>query len=167
MSGVAVVACSFFPEVGPLRDDGTPADEATSSGSPATSSGSSGSSGSTGSVGTPDGSADLPVGDGGDGSDAGPKTWTVIAGPKDDEVFSPRTITIRAGDEVRWLFEVSGHNVIGANGQFCAPNDTNCGSAPEMPKGAIYTRKFPVPGTFNYYCGPHEDDNMRGTVIVK
>ena len=32
--------------------------------------------------------------------------------------------------------------------------------------GLVYRHRFEIPGTYRYVCGPHEDDEVVGTVIV-
>jgi plastocyanin len=88
--------------------------------------------------------------------------------------YSPDKITIKAGDTVRWvndgqtIHDVSTNPAIAQN-----PKDTS------MPKGAVafdsgfippagtYSYTFTVPGTYRYFCLPHEKDGMVGVVVVK
>jgi plastocyanin len=104
---------------------------------------------------------------GSDASTGGPRTHVVNVGPGDRELFQPSSLTIKVGDEVRWIFSSGGHNVVGPGGAWCSPNNTNCGSPPEEDRGATYSRTFTTAGTFNYQCDQHDDDNMKGVVIVQ
>jgi len=148
--------CGFFPEVGALRSsdqDAAPSPTVPGTNTPppiVTDAGA-------------DADAAVEVDSGGT---TGPRTHTINVGPGDREIFQPSALTIKAGDEVRWLFSSNGHNVVGQGGAWCSPNNTNCGSPPELDRGAVYMRVFPTAGTFAYSCASHDDDNMRGTITV-
>ncbi len=142
---LSLVACGFTAEVGALRQD----DDA-------------------GSRSPPDDASSSSIGDAGsDANDASARKFTVIVGPNEQKLFEPKTLTIRAGDRVEWLFMSSGHTLVAVNGAFCAPDDTSCGSPPTQPRGALYSRTFMTPGTFAYQCSRHSGDNMRGKIIVE
>src|ERR1043166_6573811 len=56
--------------------------------------------------------------------------YDVTVGP--DLACHPNTVNISVGDTVRWTWAGSGHSVTSgdpctADGQFCSPNNTNCG----------------------------------------
>jgi plastocyanin len=36
-----------------------------------------------------------------------------------------------------------------------------------MPPGATFDYTFTVPGTYHYFCVPHEKAGMVGTIVVK
>src|SRR5262245_48985317 len=106
----------------------------------------------------------------------GPTLHTVTVGPQGSLSFSPAMLTIKAGDTVRWVWASSFHNVVSgqvvggvemADGNFCVPNDTACGSAPLLNTGATYDHTFPVAGTFPYFCVPHGSLGMVGTIVVQ
>ena len=73
--------------------------------------------------------------------------------------FSPRSVTINAGDSVTWTgLEPGFHNAETDNDPFCGPplaSLTTC------------THTFNQAGTFNYYCRTHRGSGMVGTVIVQ
>ena len=70
-----------------------------------------------------------------------------------DDVFTPSTITIHAGQEVTWSFEGSGaHNVTGADFK-----------SELMLRGA-FEHTYNDAGTFEYRCTLH--DGMVGNVVV-
>src|SRR6478672_6764163 len=90
-------------------------------------------------------------------------TFDVTVGPGFDLVFSPSSVTINVGDQVRWTWASDGHS-------------TTSGS-PGMPNGiwdsgihnhgATFTHTFSSAGTFPYYCTPHGGCcGMVGTVMV-
>ncbi|MBI2612301.1 peptidoglycan-binding protein [Candidatus Kaiserbacteria bacterium] len=78
-----------------------------------------------------------------------------------DSYFSPKNITINAGDTVVWT-HVGGatHTVTADDGSF------NSGS---LQNGQSYSRTFNAVGTYPYYCIPHGSPGglgMSGTVTV-
>lgn len=103
----------------------------------------------------------------------------VIAGPDRELIFEPTTLTITAGETVRWGFESAGHNVC------CRPGDHDLASLPddaepfasygpdENPEGSLvprddtYEHTFEVPGTYEYVCIPHAPQGMTGTIRVE
>jgi plastocyanin len=90
-------------------------------------------------------------------------TVDVTVGPNGDLVFSPSSVTIHPGDQVRWTFGSSGHSTTsGSPGQ---PN--NIWDSGIRNQGATFTHTFNSAGTFPYYCIPHGGCcNMVGTVMV-
>ena len=78
-----------------------------------------------------------------------------------DNFFSPKNITINAGDTIVWT-HVGGaiHTVTADDGSF------NSGS---LQGGQSYTRTFSTAGTYPYYCIPHGSPGglgMSGTITV-
>ena len=52
------------------------------------------------------------------------------------------------------------------DGLFCSPSDTNCGSIQLSDMGATYQHTFTTAGSFPYYCLPHGNIGMVGTIEV-
>jgi plastocyanin len=78
-----------------------------------------------------------------------------------DFAFHPASITIKAGQTVKWKHcgpEVDQHTVTADAGTLL--------DSPYLSKGATYTKLFDVAGTNPYHCIPH-DGYMAGTVIVQ
>ena len=74
--------------------------------------------------------------------------------------FAPTTVTVTAGDSVRWMNDMGNHNV-----KFADPEPPLLAiSPPGMPWPV--SRQFNAPGTFRYVCVPHEAAGMIGTVTV-
>lgn len=73
--------------------------------------------------------------------------------------FSPRNVTIQAGDTVTWVNDNQGlHNVSAADGSFRSGN----------PAGSFtFSHTFPAAGSFPYVCEVHEALGMTGTVTVE
>jgi plastocyanin/uncharacterized protein YggT (Ycf19 family) len=90
-------------------------------------------------------------------------TVDVTVGPNGDLVFSPSSVTIHPGDQVRWTFGSSGHST--TSGSPGLPN--GIWDSGIRNQGATFTRTFNSTGTFPYYCTPHGGCcNMVGTVTV-
>jgi plastocyanin len=103
---------------------------------------------------------------------ARPQTHTVMVGEGGALVFTPATLTIHAGDTVRWVWGSPGHSVVsGTNGnadnRFCSPSDTGCDDPPLSDMGATYEHTFTHAGTFPYYCSVHFSLGMTGTITVQ
>ena len=101
-----------------------------------------------------------------------PQTHTVMVGEGGALVFTPATLTIHAGDTVRWVWGSPGHSVVsGTNGnadnRFCSPSDSGCANPPLSNQGATYEHTFGHVGTFPYYCSVHFFLGMTGTITVQ
>ncbi len=87
---------------------------------------------------------------------AGPaqaKTYSVAV---QNNAFSPKDITISAGDMVTWT----------NNDAILHDVDLDAlGKSPEMHKGETFTKTFDKAGTYSYDCDIHPF--MKGTVNVK
>jgi plastocyanin len=90
-------------------------------------------------------------------------TVDVTVGPNFNLVFSPSSVTIHPGDQVRWTFSSAGHSTTsGSPGQPNGIWDSGIRN-----QGATFTQTFNNAGTFPYYCVPHGGCcNMVGTVTV-
>lgn len=76
--------------------------------------------------------------------------------------FDPSTITIKAGDTVKWVNnKLYPHNV--------AFEDSSIESHKQLvfSPGDSYETTFDTPGTYTYYCEPHRGAGMVATVIVE
>jgi len=78
--------------------------------------------------------------------------------------FNPSSITIAAGDTVRWTNIQGNHNVNGRKDTFPS-NPTSFGNVVSSP-GWVYTYVFDVPGFYNYQCDPHLIFGMVGDINV-
>lgn len=74
-----------------------------------------------------------------------------------DIAFTPKTVTITAGDEVKWVFADGGvtHTVTAKEGQFDSGNQT----------AGEFKHVFADPGEYAYHCEIHTA--MHGTVTVE
>jgi plastocyanin len=90
-----------------------------------------------------------------------------------DKSFEPQTITVKTGDTVVWK-NVSDmtHSVTDVSALAATPQDAALPpNAKEFNSGLIgpgkdYSYTFTVPGTYKYFCIPHEEAGMIGTVVV-
>ena len=105
---------------------------------------------------------------------SGPKTHTVRVG-QNGSTFEPKTLTIKVGDAVQWIFDAGSHNVvsglpnsISGDGKFCSPGNMNCGpNTPIQAVGSRYDFTFAMVGNYPYVCWPHRNAGMTGVVIVQ
>ena len=88
--------------------------------------------------------------------------------------FTPDTVRIRVGETVRWrntsdiLHTVTADPAEARRGSSVAlPDGAEAWSSGNMAPGDTFTRTFTVPGTYTYFCVPHELAGMVGTVIVE
>lgn len=88
--------------------------------------------------------------------------------------FAPATVTIRAGETVRWDNVSSVPHTVTADADAVADPDNVSLPAGAQPfasalisAGGSYTRTFTVTGTYRYVCVPHEAAAMFGTVVVE
>lgn len=77
--------------------------------------------------------------------------------------FSPKNLTITAGDEVVWTNSSGSHNVDGETGTFPS-NPVSFGNS--IGVGWTYKFTFNTPGTYNYQCDPHAAMGMVGQIVV-
>lgn len=80
--------------------------------------------------------------------------------------FVPQEITVKAGSTIRWENKDSyAHDVTDKDKTW---NST--GGSGGMMKGAVFTKGFTTPGTFDYYCTLHSSGpnvGMWGRIIVQ
>jgi plastocyanin len=101
-----------------------------------------------------------------------PPIKEVIVGPSGVPAFVPQLMEIEPGDMVRWTWDSTGHNVV--SGPPNAPDGAFDSGAP-APAGTVFEVLFdqdfldanPRPGgIYNYFCAPHADSGMVGTLDV-
>ena len=90
-------------------------------------------------------------------------TFNVTVGTGGKLVFTPSSVTIQPGDQVKWTWSSSGHST--TSGSPGMPN--GIWDSGLLNQGATFTRTFNTAGTFPYYCTPHGGCcAMVGTVVV-
>jgi len=77
-----------------------------------------------------------------------------------DNFFNPQMLTIDAGDTVRWVNSAGGfsHNVVSEDGSWTPSILAN---------EFIFEVVFPDEGEFGYFCTPHRNSGMTGTITVE
>ncbi len=89
-------------------------------------------------------------------------------------VYEPAKVTIKVGDSVKWtntgqtLHSVT---LVPADAQnpssVSEPKGAATFDSGFMPPGGTFSYTFTVPGTYKYFCVPHEKAGMVGEVVVK
>ena len=89
-------------------------------------------------------------------------------------MYEPANVTIKVGETVEWLNNGGlVHSVTAVPAEASSPKDVALpGGAATfdsgfMPPGSKFQYTFTVPGTYRYFCVPHEALGMIGTVVVK
>lgn len=85
-------------------------------------------------------------------------------------VFDPSSITIKAGETVEWVNNVGfPHNVVFDEDE--VPEGVSVDSLSHEDylnaPGQKVSSKFSKPGTYKYYCEPHQGAGMAGSVTVQ
>jgi plastocyanin len=87
-----------------------------------------------------------------------PAAAMVEVGAFDGRGFEPKVISIEPGTTVRWTNHGEHrHTVTDRNGAF---------DSGELMPGETFSFTFDQPGTVEYFCRPHEDMGMVGTIQV-
>lgn len=88
--------------------------------------------------------------------------------------FQPDTVTITTGETVEWVNESKLTHTVTADPTKAAkaanvtlPDGAEPFDSGDVAPGETYRRTFTVPGTYGYFCVPHEAAGMTGTVVVK
>lgn len=91
----------------------------------------------------------------GDGSDVVEITLT------SSSTFSPAQVTISSGTTVRWVNGASIFHTITPDGH------SEWNRATVSQQGETFEHTFENPGTFPYFCEPHQSAGMTGTITVQ
>jgi plastocyanin len=88
--------------------------------------------------------------------------------------YTPAKIAIRAGETVQWVNSgTTVHSVSTTLANAERPGDTSMPKGAQafdsgfIPPGGDYSYTFTVPGTYRYFCLPHEKAGMVGVIVVK
>jgi plastocyanin len=105
--------------------------------------------------------------EGGDGEGGGGGTEEVVVGPGGNLEFDPADLEIQPGTTVHWTWDSDNHNVVPSE----APDDsgfegTEGGDDQTYNAGHEYEHTFEVEGDYEYYCTPHRQAGMTGTITV-
>lgn len=92
----------------------------------------------------------------------------VIVGPNSKYVYEPETMTVDVGETVTWTWDSNNHNVVVDEQPADADwEGTDGGASETYDEGYAYEYTFDVPGTYSYYCSPHEGMGMIAEVVVE
>ena len=88
--------------------------------------------------------------------------------------FSPGEVTVPAGGIVEWRnTSFFTHTATADPRRATAPDHVRLppGAEPfdsgEVPAGEVFRHRFETPGTYRYFCIPHEGQGMVGTIVVE
>ena len=89
-------------------------------------------------------------------------TYTVLMGTKSGQLaFEPSTLTIKAGDTVKWVNNKAfPHNVV-VEGQDALSHKKLI----QKPQASVEST-FSEAGEYSYYCAPHRGAGMVGKITV-
>ena len=103
---------------------------------------------------------------------AGAETGVTVRMTSGD-TFAPKTLTIKAGGTVVWENDSPGIHTVTDNPDLAAakqdaamPAGAKAFNSGTVEPGKEYSQTFIVPGTYKYFCVPHEGNGMVGTILV-
>lgn len=89
-------------------------------------------------------------------------------------VYEPAQVTVKVGEPVQWINTgKTVHSVTLVPDDAQNPKDASEPKGAKtfdsgfMPPGGKFSYTFTMPGTYHYFCVPHEKAGMVGVVIVK
>ena len=102
-------------------------------------------------------------------------------GMSDDHAFEPATVAVAPGTEVVFTNDSDEAHTVTAY-EDSVPDDAGYFSSGDLwseakardevaqaliPPGADYSVTLETPGTYQYFCIPHEQDGMKGEIVVE
>lgn len=89
-------------------------------------------------------------------------------------LFSPDQITIAPGDTVTWVNQTDQVHTSSADPEIATdeshvqlPEGAEIWHSGNIEPGEEYSVTLDVPGTYTYFCYPHQDGGMIGTIVVE
>ena len=100
---------------------------------------------------------------------------------RSDRLFDPPTLTVGVGETVTWTSETQDAHTVTAyeeslpegaayfsSGGFSSEEAARDDLAEALiSPGKTYAHTFDEPGTYEYFCIPHEQVDMRGSIVVE
>ncbi|HEY9698503.1 MAG TPA: plastocyanin [Trichocoleus sp.] len=101
-------------------------------------------------------------------SPAAAETFTVKMGADNGMLaFEPSTLTVKAGDTVKWVNnKLPPHNIVFDVSDKALASKLSHDQLMFSP-GESYEVTFDAAGTYNYYCAPHRGAGMQGKIVVQ
>jgi plastocyanin len=82
-----------------------------------------------------------------------------------DHAFVPRIVHVKVGQAIVWVNTDQDPHTI-TSGSTGAGDDI-WKSSPLIPDGQTFTLRLTRPGTYPYFCKPHQfEESMHGTIVV-
>jgi plastocyanin len=82
-----------------------------------------------------------------------------------DHTFVPRVVHVKAGQKIVWLNTDQDPHTVTSGGNNV--DDGRWKSSPLIPDGQTFTLTLAHPGTYPYFCKPHQyEESMHGTIVV-
>lgn len=82
-----------------------------------------------------------------------------------DHAFNPRVIHVKVGQEIIWLNTDQDPHTVTSGGNNV--DDGRWMSSPLIPDGKTFALRLTRPGTYPYFCKPHQfEESMHGTIVV-
>jgi plastocyanin len=82
-----------------------------------------------------------------------------------DHTFTPRVIHVKVGQTIVWTNTDQDPHTVTSGGNNV--DDGRWTSSPLIPDGQTFTLRIDKPGTYPYFCKPHQfEDSMHGTIVV-
>lgn len=94
---------------------------------------------------------------------------TAVVMMTDTFEFDPRAVTVHAGDAVEWRNASRFKHSVTADpalGSAALPPGAQPFASGELQPGESFRHVLSVPGTYRYFCTPHEGIGMTGTITV-
>ncbi len=102
------------------------------------------------------------------------RATAATVGMTNDLRFDPETVRIQAGETVTWRNTSDVMHTVTADKDLASdpshvqlPEGAEPFNSGNLQPGESFSRTFSVPGTYKYFCIPHESQGMLGTVIVE
>ena len=102
----------------------------------------------------------------------GPEATAVVA--MKFHSFEPASVSVRAGETVRWENKSMIWHTVTTDPSLAkdashagVPAGAKVFDSGKVNSGQSYSRTFIAPGTYRYFCKPHETNGMVGQVVVE
>lgn len=102
-----------------------------------------------------------------------PSEPAVVVGMTNTMTYTPDTVRVQVGETVRWKNSADVMHTVTADPEEAfkdksvrLPDGAETFNSGNLSPSATFEHTFEVPGTYRYFCIPHEAVGMYGTVIV-